>query len=581
MINTQFNHVQILSNGISKFTFKGEASSDASDRNKVGYLAAGGTINTEKKDGVNVGSNDVIKRLFNDFKNKVRMEDSPFTIPLDSSNFNRDLQYKLNGAVSNDIYSHVHLLTGKKGNKTKDATKIPGEIVTHGSDTLEENSALLAYERLPAPVIYTASWAGPFELGSDAVQNIEKAEKLANNSKTPPGVFVVIGNEIHLATRVHKVNTHPWISIRDKDFPDTKSYFVSIDSAPVGKFDDNGNVVFNSDFLSKWSELLQSNPLKKYNIDMTKGIKPAYVEHMIVDENSDLADFKDLAGRLSNFSSNERRGAIIEGDLPNSMEIANLINKLNSNPNILIVNSKDFKGLFPIQARIKLAALLGMKEIPTADVPQLMKTNIAGEILTLEGVEKSKWRIPKAFSDRGEFIVAFPGMDRQIVDDAISRLSRKPTDKEKILLINGYGDGNLPIGYMNMEERLKLGFAKINRLQFAQKIIENITADASGKEPDFSLPNVILHTQQLLAEEGNVATEAAAKNLLKKAFVETNGILSSLASAKDKGISIKIGVKPDYATPNLHAYEIGTILEIIGAESTGMPTRKFMENFNN
>lgn len=556
-----------------------------SDVPKVGYIVAGGTINTEEKDGVKVGSNDVLVKLFSDFRQKVRSQVSPFKHPIDSSNYTRELQYRLMGAVSSDVFKQIDSKDyggGDQVNKKhfwsfKKPIKATGEVVTHGTDTLEENSALLAYERLPASVIYTASWASPFSEGSDAIQNISKAQKLASNNNTPPGVFVVIGNEIHLATRVHKVDTKPVMSI--KDFKNPRSYFESIGDEPVGRFDEHGNIIFNPDFIKTWQKIIENNPIKKYDIDMSKGIKPAYVEHLVVNENTDVRVFQDLAKRLSMVTAKDRRGAVIEGNLPKTPEVQAIISNLNQNSNILILNAGDFKGLFPMQTRIKLAALLGMSKIPTKDIPELMRTNIAGEVLDKPGIEKSKWNIPKEFSDRAEFIIAFPGMEKNLIEDAVDRLDKKQTDKQKILLINGYGDGNLPIGTQTMEERLTEGFTKIGQPEMAEVIIESIKKEANGKEPNFSMPNVIKHTTKMMILYRVDDPQAAAKALLKKAFVETNDILKALDTAQQKGIKIKIGVKPDFATPDLSAYEIGTILKLIGAEGTDMPTRKYIDNF--
>lgn len=588
MLKVQFcpyNQITYQTRLNHSLSFKGEDKSSA--ENKVGYIVAGGTINTEEKDGVKVCSNDVLIKLLSDFSQKIRSQISPFKNPIDSSNYTRDLQYRLMGAVSNDVFKQIDTKDYDGGDQIakkhfwsfKKPLKASGEVVTHGTDTLEENSALLAYERLPASVIYTASWASPFSEGSDAIQNISKAQKLASDNGTPPGVFVVIGNEIHLATRVHKIDTKPVMSI--KDFPNPRSYFESIGDEPVGRFDDNGNIIFNPEFLKTWQKIIENNPIKKYDIDMSKGIKPAYVEHLVVNENTDVRIFQDLAKRLSIATPKDRRGAVIEGNFPKTSEVQAIINNLSQNSNILILNAADYKGLFPMQTRIKLAALLGMTKIPTKDIPELMKTNIAGEVLDKQGIEKSKWNIPKAFSDRAEFIIAFPGMEKNLIEDAVDRLDKKHTDNQKVLLINGYGDGNLPIGTQTMEERLIEGFTKIGQLELAEVIIESIKKEAKDKEANFSMPNVIKHTTKMMILYRVDNPQAEAKELLKRAFVETNDILKALDTAQQKGIKIKIGVKPDFATPDLSAYEIGTILKLIGAEGTDMPTRKYIESFAN
>lgn len=309
MLNVAFYNY----NNITSF---GQRKREVSPRDKINYIAAGGTINTDSKNGTRVASADVLKSMLGRFNKDVGRRDIPFQSPIDSSYYTPELQAKLGNLVANVLCEKAHgaIKSNLKSQEWislgklpfwfdfKKPVKVAGAVVTHGTDTLEENSSLLAYKKLNSPVVYTASWAGPLEKGSDAIQNVSKAEKLAVHFNTPPGTFIVIDNEIHLATRCHKVNTKPWHKNGK-----LMSYFASLDAKPVGKFDKDGNILFRTDFLEEWVKIHSQNPLKKYNIDMRKGVKPAYVEHMVVDKYTTLQTFEDLKKLLEKAAKKTRQ----------------------------------------------------------------------------------------------------------------------------------------------------------------------------------------------------------------------------------------------------------------------------------
>jgi len=111
-----------------------------------------------------------------------------------------------------------------------------GIMITHGTDTLEETACILAFElarrNIPMAVVMTGSHSPADQPNSDAESNLLRAALIANNPNTPAGVYVVIGNKVHLGARVKKVFTIPTAE-------SNWSYFSSL-GAHIGYFPENG-----------------------------------------------------------------------------------------------------------------------------------------------------------------------------------------------------------------------------------------------------------------------------------------------------------------------------------------------------
>lgn len=83
-----------------------------------------------------------------------------------------------------------------------------GLVVSHGTDTLEETATLLALTLAPTkPVVLTGAMRPPSEAGADGPRNLLHAIRLAADADTPPGVFLVFGEEIFPALGLRKAHT--------------------------------------------------------------------------------------------------------------------------------------------------------------------------------------------------------------------------------------------------------------------------------------------------------------------------------------------------------------------------------------
>ncbi|WP_185955414.1 asparaginase domain-containing protein [Tepidiphilus sp. J10] len=83
-----------------------------------------------------------------------------------------------------------------------------GLVVSHGTDTLEETATLLALTLAPTkPVVLTGAMRPPAEAGADGPRNLLHAIRLAADPDTPPGVFLVFGEEVFPALGLRKAHT--------------------------------------------------------------------------------------------------------------------------------------------------------------------------------------------------------------------------------------------------------------------------------------------------------------------------------------------------------------------------------------
>ena len=86
--------------------------------------------------------------------------------------------------------------------------EVAGLVVSHGTDTLEETATLLALTLSPTkPVVLTGAMRPPSEAGADGPRNLLHAIRLAADPDTPPGVFLVFGEEVFPALGLRKAHT--------------------------------------------------------------------------------------------------------------------------------------------------------------------------------------------------------------------------------------------------------------------------------------------------------------------------------------------------------------------------------------
>ena len=91
----------------------------------------------------------------------------------------------------------------------EEAANYDGEVITHGTDTLEETAYFLDTMEIPhIPIVLTGAMRSSNELGSDGVYNYLSALRVASDDKAiDKGVLVVMNDEIHAAKYVTKTHT--------------------------------------------------------------------------------------------------------------------------------------------------------------------------------------------------------------------------------------------------------------------------------------------------------------------------------------------------------------------------------------
>jgi L-asparaginase/Glu-tRNA(Gln) amidotransferase subunit D len=238
-------------------------------------------------------------------------------------------------------------------------------VLKHGTDTLEQTGLALSLVfdgRLRAPVVLTGSWAPPDQPGSDAKLNLARAHSLACAPGVPPLVYAVLGDEIHLASRVKKTRTTP---------EGGRPYFES-PAGPVGRFDAAGLPVFSASFLRqarRWRGL---------------GLEPGVVGFAKVAVEAARAGVALVAGKLR-------------------------------------VEAKDIPGsLDPVRAALKLSMLLA-SPVHAADALSHLLRDVAGEVQPARQAILSL-PLPKPWPRSLELVVATQDLDGARIVRASRRL---------------------------------------------------------------------------------------------------------------------------------------------------------------
>lgn len=486
---------------------------------------------------------------------------SVFGKPTDSSSITRDLQGKLVSAVVEKIK----------------ADPSAAVLITHGTDTLMEDAALLSYQKLPAPIVLTGSWASAGETGSDAQSNILRARRLASQLDMP-GVFAVIGNDIIQGTQLNKIRTNPFAG----------PYFVGLTDRPFGSFDDQHRIQLNPNALKDWQAILAKRSATQSHLNP---IQPAYVEHLVFHRETPGVVFQQLAQRLQRQS--QPSGAIIEGELsqhPQAAEILGTVKELAQKGIYVITTSQapleeerpyHIGTIPPIHLRSKLAALLG-RATQSDTLHNELASNMAGEVLTPQQARAAWLKLPTT-NPADALIVATPSLDVAEIDDAIARLKKNSPNKtgrtatsQDLLIENnrtspklifiGYGDGHIPIGIDTMKERLlKQNPKESNQAKdLWPRFIEFLETEGQQKPSgtDYSVNGIYHHLTRFLNGDA-----VQAKTLLKEKLIKSHPILTRIGNALDAGLDVRMTTKLPYATANLSSYEIGTILQFIGVRS--------------
>jgi len=429
---------------------------------EVVVLNAGGTINMDP--GVGAAPGDGVARLFARLgegfdRARLRLR-SPFTRPPDSSN--------IGAAEWGAIVAELKAVDAAK-REARDTLRAGGSplshrggvVVAHGTDTMQITSMVVALELagagLCAPVVFTGSHSPPDTAGSDAVPNLAKAifaatlRPEAAPHNLPPGVYVLIGEDIHLAARLSKVRSSP--------DPDGR-YFYSF-PGPVAQ-------MTSKDFSVKLDQALfdsvvqaADRPASQLHRERAWGA----VEHLLLDAFVDPGVVDDLIARMAVVPAERRRGVVVQGDFSAHGEVARIcagLATLAAQGAVVAVGSRNAHAALrahpaspadaPIvllprslshgAARTKLSWLLGTGA-PLSDLPLRLTTSLVGEVFETRALPS--WIKYETWPDQHPGTLAlsvWPDLPPAVVRDHSARLMA--TGPGATLHIFGFGNGHLP-----------------------------------------------------------------------------------------------------------------------------------------
>ena len=324
-----------------------------------------------------------------------------------------------------------------------------GVVITHGTDTMAFSATLIALELGPGlavPIVFTGAHSPPSVAGSDALPNFIGALRVAaglHDEPAPPGVYVLIGVDLHLASRLTKVGTHP-----DAD----GRYFFSFPE-PVGQLHSGGQQL-------KLGERLLERMRAPASVawPTRRGLLGA-AELLVLDPFCGPGSLADAGRRLKAAQAGGRRaGLVIQGNFCRSAalpELSALLADICENGVVVMLGSKATHDLLPAHprlgllhkslshqtARLKLAWLLGT-DADDAGLRALMDESLVGEIY--ETIHLPQWIRYETWPEQRpgvELVVAWPGMPPAVIADAAARLGDVG---KRTLIIFGFGHGHLP-----------------------------------------------------------------------------------------------------------------------------------------
>ncbi len=391
---------------------------------------------------------------------------------------------------------------------------VKGMMLATGTDTMGEVALALSLEfsgSLQFPIVLFGTHTPYGVPGSDALENMMNAKQLAEDPRTPPLVYAVIGKEIFLGSRLEKVFTKPT--------QEGGHYFEDY-AGRVGHFDDAGQIVWDSAFIALARSFHRERGLQRRE-DF------GYVEHLIIDQATPAMVVKDAVSRIkklriSDEASGVRRryGLVLQGNFAHNKETSAIqgvcAEALNSGipvftgsksvkkklqSSIFFIEKKNFR--YP-HVRTKLSWLL-RQGVPFEKLQEEINADYAGET---HGEELPPYVSSEVFAlndcrSGQEVIKAFPGMRAEIFSDSIQRLiefRQSHPDEEPVLSVFAFGDGNLPTGKSKIHEVVE---------DFLKKEIPEIATKASLRDLKlFELERKISSMLKgLSAEEFNAVLE--------------------------------------------------------------------------
>ena len=377
----------------------------------------------------------------------VRLE-RPFARPPDSSNLNEAAWDIIRDRLLHEV-AWRHAALDKLGRE-----RGCGVVITHGTDTMAITSLLvsldMAAERLRFPIIFTGAHSTPDQPGSDAIPNLTRAIAVAGPAHLavlPPGVFVVIGHDLHLASRLTKVETSPDAHGR---------YFFSF-PAPIGQLAAQGAVLkLEADFL----ESLRTGPSP---IPLVRRGRLGHVAHLILDRFTHPRVLLDAEDQLARITAEKATGLVLQGNFSQSPHWPALrasIERMQAHGVVVAVGSRRVAdtlatGPSPVEvcliprslshpaARLKLAWLLGTSR-PPEQLAADLTSNLVGEVFETNALPD--WIAYETYPDRlagTEVVVVRPDLRREAIDDAVARLLALPGSRRELHLY-GFGHGHIP-----------------------------------------------------------------------------------------------------------------------------------------
>jgi hypothetical protein len=388
--------------------------------------------------------------------------ESIFLRPPDSSNIG-ELEWNLILNKLKDICDRKDLIAQRlKARGVK--LEMGGVVVAHGTDTLQVTALIVALEfsirSLNVPIVFTASHSPIEAAGSDGLTNLRKSlfiakERFVSESPNlPPAVYVLIGQDVHLASRLMKVRTMP-----DSD----GRYFFSF-PAPVGRITAGAKFRLRIDdtFLSK---MLPGSPVL-LGSDSPRRLF-GIVEHLYVDRFSNILGLEDVKSRASFYRSEiplEKRGIafVVQGDFSANSElpdISRLLGDISREAPVFVGSLKSFtqvrkvtgggnifllpKSMTHAKAQAKLRWLLSFSELKL-EISSALNANFAGEVF--ESTELPEWINYETFPNKTagtEVVIVYPNIHWKVLEHAIRRLQASGQVGRRLFLF-GFGDGHVP-----------------------------------------------------------------------------------------------------------------------------------------
>lgn len=447
-------------------------------------IATGGTIDMEGEDARRPGgkTEELIKaaKVFTPDMDVIH----PFDEPLDSTNIGPEQWRRIIDrvwAIAKEKKGLIDVARSTIGERPY----VAGIVITHGTDTLQETGLILSLEAAliepPFPIVLTCSHSPAGEHDSDALRNFVfscvAAQSYLVDKSTPitPGVYVLVGGDLHVASRIKKVTTLPTVD---------RSYIESI-PAPAGRL--------TGAHKSNLLHLDVENQVRIRFLDPKISPKPlrelkerkfafGYVEQLWFKKESPPVILGRALERCreaqSGTNPGRRAALVLHGDFSNKDDgglhtIVELIQKaarqhvltFTGSPNVYErlkdigggeVVHKIPKSMSHSVARTKLAWLLQF-DFPVQKLPKLLRGNVAGECFEIASLPD--WIAGESYGPNNpsdtkfakRVVISFPGAETPIFDEAFSSLRASGVKKREINIV-GFGDGNLPIGNLTLVE---------------------------------------------------------------------------------------------------------------------------------